>query len=431
MTPNPPKPKEFKGHTDRVCSICVAGEAEAALLYTGSEDGTVRSWNIDTCEMKKEYKGHKGAVSSIFVSEDNLLSASADKTVIHWNLAGEVQKVYTDFYDAPRSVCTSGETMVVGGVDGLLKVFTLGGEGTATSEIEAHHDVVSCVVYNASEEGGSQLFSGSYDKTIKSWDVGAGTVGQVFQGHDNHVRSIAFGSGGTILFSGARDETVRMWNIADGRPLLVLRMPHMVNAITMAGNNLFCGFVDGRVRVVLVKEVQALLTTFKSENKSVFEAKKKEVEAKLEKQIKRMKKQNEKKIQEMMPKPAEGGEEGAEKAEGDEDEEAAAPEEPAEGGEAEEARIQEMQEKMQQEVEQQAENMRRQLALRVGDFEKTRDRALVVSPALLQDGESRLVQLLPYEVPSVLAMCTAGKTLFIAADNEVIKTNAKLNVINV
>ena len=101
------------------------------------------------------------------------------------------------------------------------------------------------------------------------------------------------------------------------------------------------------------------------------------------------------------------------------------------GGEAEEARIQEMQEKMQQEVEQQAENMRRQLALRVGDFEKTRDRALVVSPALLQDGESRLVQLLPYEVPSVLAMCTAGKTLFIAADNEVIKTNAKLNVINV
>ena len=100
---------------------------------------------------------------------------------------------------------------------------------------------------------------------------------QVFQGHDNHVRSIAFGSGGTILFSGARDETVRMWNIADGRPLLVLRMPHMVNAITMAGNNLFCGFVDGRVRVVLVKEVQALLTTFKSENKSVFEAKKKEV----------------------------------------------------------------------------------------------------------------------------------------------------------
>ena len=93
MTPNPPKPKEFKGHTDRVCSICVAGEAEAALLYTGSEDGTVRSWNIDTCEMKKEYKGHKGAVSSIFVSEDNLLSASADKTVIHWNLAGEVQKV--------------------------------------------------------------------------------------------------------------------------------------------------------------------------------------------------------------------------------------------------------------------------------------------------------------------------------------------------
>ena len=36
---------------------------------------------------------------------------------------------------------------------------------------------------------------------------------QVFEGHTNHVKAIAFGSGGATLFSGSRDETVRTWNV--------------------------------------------------------------------------------------------------------------------------------------------------------------------------------------------------------------------------
>lgn len=424
-----PKPTQFKGHLDRVWSICIAGEAESQVLYTGSEDGTICSWNIETCEMKKEYKAHTGPVSCIFVFDDNLLSASADRTVIHWNLAGEIQKKYTAFQDSVRSVACSGETMAAGGVDGTLKLFTLGGEGGApTTDVEAHNDVISCVAFSTHEEAGAQLFTGSYDKTVKSWDPATGAKAQVFSGHTNHVKSIAFGAGGATLYSGSRDETVRMWNVQDGRPLVVLQMPYLVNTIAVHANNLYCGFSDGKVRVILNKEIQAGVAGFKKDNAALFAKQKKEMEAKLEKQIKKMKKQMQKKIKEMQPAPAE---EGGDKPEGEEGEEEAAAEDAPAEGEGDEAKAAELQEKMQQEVDQQAEQMRRHLTLKLAEMSKVRDRQLVVSPNLLKDGQSNLVKVLPYEGPSVLSLCVADKNMFLAADNEVIKATSVLSLLNI
>jgi len=406
--------------------MCVTGEAETLTLYTGSEDGTIRAWNVETCEVKKVYQSHKGAIASIVVQDDNIVSASVDHTVIHWNLAGEIQKTFTQFEVSPRAVAATGDSFAVGCVDGKLKFFSMGAEGALTNEVNAHNDIISCVAFNSGDESGTQIFTASYDKTIKSWDPATGAKAQLFEGHTNHVKVIAFGNGGATLFSGSRDETVRTWNVMDGKPIIVLQMPGLCNTMAVYQGNLYCGFSDGKVRVLLNRVIQAKLAEFKKQNHTEFEAKKKEAEAKLEKTIKKMKAQLQKRIKQLQEasKPAE-----VPKGEGEEgDEEAAPAEEAAEAGD--DARNAELGEKMQQELDQQVEFLRRNLQVKIADYGKVRDRKLVVDPELLQDYQSHLVQTLMYEGPSILAMCVGEKNLYIGSDNEVIKSSPHLAVQN-
>ncbi len=56
------------------------------------------------------------------------------------------------------------------------------------------------------------LVSGSYDKTIKLWDVKTGKEIHTFEGHDGPVRSVNFSPNGKTLVSGSDDKTIKLWN---------------------------------------------------------------------------------------------------------------------------------------------------------------------------------------------------------------------------
>jgi WD40 repeat protein len=62
---------------------------------------------------------------------------------------------------------------------------------------------------------GRLLASGSYDKTIKLWDVATGSLVRTLSGHTDDVYSVAFSPDGRLLASGSGDETIRLWDISD------------------------------------------------------------------------------------------------------------------------------------------------------------------------------------------------------------------------
>jgi len=69
---------------------------------------------------------------------------------------------------------------------------------------------------------GRTLASGSWDHTIKLWEVATGREIKTLSGHTNWVCSVAFSPDGRTLASGSWDRTIKLWEVATGREIATL-----------------------------------------------------------------------------------------------------------------------------------------------------------------------------------------------------------------
>ena len=72
----------MKGHTDYVNKLLLFSPE---ILYSGSDDSTIRFWNVETGQLIHTLKGHKGPVKDIILLKDNTLaSVGADEKIRLW-----------------------------------------------------------------------------------------------------------------------------------------------------------------------------------------------------------------------------------------------------------------------------------------------------------------------------------------------------------
>ncbi|ETO00022.1 WD-40 repeat protein, partial [Reticulomyxa filosa] len=70
---------------------------------------------------------------------------------------------------------------------------------------------------------GYTICSGSYDETIRIWDIETTKQLNVFKGHEDHIHSVKYGSNELLntILSGSEDESVRLWDIRSGKKIQV------------------------------------------------------------------------------------------------------------------------------------------------------------------------------------------------------------------
>lgn len=90
---------------------------------------------------------------------------------------------------------------------------------------------------NKGAHEGPFLASGSRDKMIRVWDVGAGVCLFTLVGHDNWVRCIVFHPGGKFIVSASDDKTLRVWDTRNKRVMKTLEAH--VHFCTSVGSYLF------------------------------------------------------------------------------------------------------------------------------------------------------------------------------------------------
>ena len=139
-------------------------------------------------------EGHGGAVTSLVCGEDKdgaplLLSGSRDKSIIQWKLNFEGEKVVTrDLEDKE-----------------VVKMLM----GKPLKSLHGHNHFVSSLALNSDN---TKLVSGSWDKTIRLWDIPTSKSDLIFKGHTKDVLSVAFSHDERLIFSGAMDNTLKYWN---------------------------------------------------------------------------------------------------------------------------------------------------------------------------------------------------------------------------
>ncbi|CAN2040567.1 jouberin [Candidatus Magnetomoraceae bacterium gMMP-15] len=128
----------------------------------------------------------------------------------------------------------------------------------AALPLKGHKKDIESVVFSPD---GQILASGSWDKTVKLWNVNNGYLIKTFKGHKLGVGDVAFSPDGKLLASGSRGTNVIIWNIKKSKPIKTLRTGGVTSvAFSSDGKLLATGGLNNPVKLWRVRSGKSLKT---------------------------------------------------------------------------------------------------------------------------------------------------------------------------
>ena len=106
--------------------------------------------------------------------------------------------------------------------------------GSQTAVLSGHTKEVTCVVFSSD---GTSLVSGSFDMTVRLWDVQTGRVVRTFSGHTHVVWSVSISADCTAIASGSYDMTICLWDIQTGECHYTIRQQGNVRHVMFSPTN--------------------------------------------------------------------------------------------------------------------------------------------------------------------------------------------------
>ncbi len=199
----------------KLAVTCLAASPDGRRIYSGSKDGGVVAWEVDTGEkaakrpggkrgQEETHVGHCSTVNAVAVSSDGKFVATGDdaKRILVWNASD-------------------------GGLD-LLKTF------------KGHKDSVTGLAFRKKTH---TLYSCSADRSLKIWNLDEMAYVETLFGHQDRVTGLDAGLRERAVSAGGRDGSVRVWKIVEESQLVFNGPAVSVDAVRLINEEHFvtCG----------------------------------------------------------------------------------------------------------------------------------------------------------------------------------------------
>ena len=198
--------KPFHGHTLSVRSVSIS--PDRTTIASGSLDNTIRLWDIQTGECRCVIDGPKGNINSVSFSPTNpqlLISASGDHTIRRWDVEG--RKIGATHRGDHATLSPDGTFFV--SWRGRFATVQRVDSGAVFAELRVSDGDFRCCCF--SPDG--KTVAGAVSRTIYIWDITGPDPGhpvETLVGHTDTVTSLTFS---TSLISASRDNTIKFWRI--------------------------------------------------------------------------------------------------------------------------------------------------------------------------------------------------------------------------
>ncbi|ETO03305.1 WD-40 repeat-containing protein [Reticulomyxa filosa] len=275
--------KTFTGHTNCVNSIDYSAFDGAELICSGSNDKTVRVWDVEDNEQIQLFNEHSNSVYCVKFSPHHyhnyrryvICSSSFDKSIRFWSINNDEElKIFNGHVGAVFGIEFSpfcgGRYLCSGSGDKTIRLWDLE-TSKSLHAFNGHTHYVWCVAFSPLQRNdkndnnksnnigliggnGYTICSGSFDKTVRIWDIETTKQFLEFKGHYDYVRSVKYGSNKLKIH-------VRLWDIRSGQQIQVFNghkkwvnaveySPFVINNLKIGDNtNVICsGSLDNTIR---------------------------------------------------------------------------------------------------------------------------------------------------------------------------------------
>ncbi|CAI5951838.1 unnamed protein product [Closterium sp. NIES-65] len=241
---NQPQPvMSYDGHTNNVTAV--GFQCDGRWMYSGSEDGTVKIWDLRAPPLYQRDYESRAAVNTVVLhpNQTELISGDQNGNIRVWDLTANACscELVPEVDTAIRSVAVmwDGSMVVAANNKGTCFVWRLtSGSQTAASfeplhKLQAHNSyVLKCLLSPEFSDPNRYLATASADGTVKIWNADGFTLERTLTGHARWVWDCVFSIDGAYLVSGlvapllslaptftsaaSSDSTSRLWALASG-----------------------------------------------------------------------------------------------------------------------------------------------------------------------------------------------------------------------